>query len=149
MKNILVAIESVNDASQLIDWAIQKAKEESADIILAQVTPATVDSVVWGICLKPNINEQYIQIQKDTSALNKWAQYIKDNNIAVHRTIVDGTSIMNLLTIIDNKKVNLIIMASDGKAWLKEKIKGSSWIDILKSCQVPLILLPNQNKIAA
>ena len=121
IKKILIALDGSENAYKALDYAIQLAIDYSAQLNLLTVVPD----------FEPKSNEesayQRMLVERAESYLEVAKEEIEetDQDIKFETEIVYGDPAEKIITIADNKQVNLIVLGNRGLSGVKRWVLGS------------------------
>jgi len=121
IKKILIALDGSENAYKALDYAIQLAIDYSAQLNLLTVVPD----------FEPKSNEesayQRMLVERAESYLEVAKEEIEetDQDIKFETEIVYGDPAEKIITIADNKQVDLIVLGNRGLSGVKRWVLGS------------------------
>lgn len=145
MKRILVPCDFSEPAVQAFKFAVEVARKQAGEIVLQHVIelPVMHDTV-----LMPTLSfeEAYLKDLKAEAMKNfdkmkaKWAP----ERPKVITLIEYGPTTPTIRQCIEDQKIDLVIMGTQGASGLKEFLVGSNAEKIVRTSPVPVIALKNQ-----
>jgi len=136
MKEFLVAI----DGSEGSDLAIDEALE-LAQAVGAQVTFAFVRKPPSSLLGSPYYERLLCtELGKARATLDAARRRALEAQVAMRSEIVEGDPVDEILSLADNRGVDLIVMGSRGRGALAGALLGSVSSDVLQHANVPVLV---------
>ncbi|MDP3555982.1 MAG: universal stress protein [Bacteroidota bacterium] len=143
MKTILVPTDFSKNADNALEYAIEIAKKEKANILLLHAFHITY--------IYPDVPIQYAseEIHEAEEAANKklkklCSKVISDGEITCESICKQGMVVHTILEITKKKKVDLIVMGTKGASGIKEFLFGSNTARVIEKSKRPVIAVPEK-----
>ncbi|RZK57755.1 MAG: universal stress protein [Pedobacter sp.] len=150
MKKILIPIDFSVCADNAVHYAIQLAKVAKADVHICHALIPIESNIMYGIAISTQ-NDEQAQLLKTEQYLKTYAEKIikeedlnTPNSPTLIYTCITGT-VKNLIKqMLDQQKIDLIIMGLSGAGEIKRFIMGSNSRDQIEDAKVPILLIPRK-----
>jgi universal stress protein A len=141
-KLILVPTDFSGYSDKALQLAVDIARQYGAKIHLLHVD-SIIQQCVAGYCLKTDVMEQ---LERETAAsakamLKAQVERINDTGIEIVQDMRKGTPYEEILKEQQEKKVDLIVIASHGKTGLLDFLLGSVADKVVKGATCPVMLM--------
>lgn len=141
MKKILVPTDFSPNANKALDYAIQIAKRNQADIYLVHASNLLESSFPGDSTMTTSYNEAVTkQAYESLELLRKSIEDTED--VLVNTQLYNGTVKETILFAAKEHQIDLIVMGTLGQAGIKEKIFGSKTASIIGKTKIPLLAIP-------
>jgi nucleotide-binding universal stress UspA family protein len=141
MKTILVPTDYSDTANNALHYAVELAKFSKAKIILLHVYPIPVPAGEVHIAI---ISPQ--ELKKGNEArikkLEKKIAKQVAGKIKVQSIIRSGFAVEEIMNVINEKKVDLVVMGITGTGNVSEILIGSHTVSLIKQTQTPVLVIP-------
>lgn len=151
-------MDGSRQSAKALEWAIDVAGKYNATILILRVVTFSMLDIAWntantgGPLMKKNYLEEAENRDKKTMAnmrsyLNDNVKKVTEKGIEASYCVMVGDPAESIKSCSRKEKVDLIIMNTHGKGWLKRAIVGSVTDDIIRNSTVPvLIIRPGKKK---
>ncbi|MCW5910990.1 MAG: universal stress protein [Cyclobacteriaceae bacterium] len=149
MKRILVPCDFSDPAVQAFKFAVEIARQSGGEVILLNVIelPVMGDSV-----LMPSLSfeEAFIKDMKVNAEKNftkmksKWAADVKLTTLVEY-----GGTTSSIRDFIEDNKIDLVVMGTQGATGMKEFFIGSNTEKIVRTSPVPVISVKGSTKVSS
>lgn len=142
MKNILVAIDFINNEKLLIDSAFSLAERFGAKIWLVHIAAPDPDFVGY------KVGPQYIrefraeELRQEHKLLQEYARELKKKGVEADGLLVQGATIEMIMEEALKLKVDLIIAGQEEHNFLYKAFVGSVSRYIIKKSKIPVLIVP-------
>lgn len=146
VRSILVPLDGTHESETALSLAEQIAKSTSASLLLASVIPtlatATGDLAV-SATFSPTATAAVLDLsQSDAeSYLEGKANDLRQGGEAVRTSVTRGKTAQQLASVADLNQVNLIVLATHGRAGLEGTFNGSVAQRLLAELDQPVLLV--------
>ncbi|WP_312075561.1 universal stress protein [Chryseobacterium sp.] len=142
MINIVLPVDFGEKTEQLVEGAIQFAKQLGAKINLIHVAPMEIGFAIgdMGYQYFPEVEEN--EIREELVLLNKINQRILAHDIDCEHLLKQGVAKDIILEYADTKNADYIVMGSHGRSGIYDVFVGSLTKGITKDSKVPVLVLP-------
>lgn len=142
MINIVLPVDFGEKTEQLVEGAIQFAKQLGAKINLIHVAPMEIGFAIgdMGYQYFPEVEEN--EIREELVLLNKINQQILAHDIDCEHILKQGVAKDIILEYADTKNADYIVMGSHGRSGIYDVFVGSLTKGITKDSKVPVLVLP-------
>jgi nucleotide-binding universal stress UspA family protein len=150
MKKILVPTDFSAPAAQALQFAVTVAESSRGTIHMAHVVdlPLIKDSLLMPSIYVDNsiVKDSIAKAQK---SFDKAIEKYKDTGIKITTSVEFGNPSMAILKLVEDLKSDLVVMGTKGATGLKEIFVGSNTEKIVRGARVPVISIPQGNKVSA
>lgn len=142
MKNILVAIDFINNEKLLIDSAFRLAERFDAKIWLIHIAAPDPDFVGY------EVGPQYIrefraeELKKEHKLLQKYTRELEQKGVEAEGMLVQGATIEMIIEEALKLKVDLIIAGHEEHNFLYKAFVGSVSRQIIEKSKIPVLIVP-------
>lgn len=144
MKNILVAIDEPEDASQLIAKAVEIAEITNAKIWIIHVTEANEADY-----LSREAGPQYIydkrteKHKKEAASIQGWAKEVTQKyNITAEGLLIEGSVNKSIKNIVEEQNIDLVVAGHRKKNFLYGLFTENKKKDLIDELKIPLLAVP-------
>jgi nucleotide-binding universal stress UspA family protein len=150
MKTILVPCDFSKQAVNAFRFALDIARESGGEVHLTHVIelPVMHDSVLMPVM---SFEEVLLKELKEKSQV-EYAKLIKkyaDPKDKIKTTTQFGAPARMILSYIEEKKIDLVLMGTKGASGVKEYVIGSNAEKVVRNSPVPVIAVKNYPKLTA
>lgn len=138
MKKILVPTDFSESASNALNYAIELAKRESSEIVLLHTYHVHYTSL-YGANATDVVNS------KEDADAKLHAQALKiehAGSIPYEMISREDLAVDAILNVIEEKKIDLVVMGTKGASGLKEVFVGSNTARVIQRAPCPVIAIP-------
>ncbi len=149
-KQILVPLDGSTRAEQALPVATRLARASSGTIVLVRVAKFPVD-YGGGYTQAPLITEQVIETELDNvdTYLKKVATSEILAGIPVKTESMFGQPLQDILSVVESRRVDLIVICSHGRTGLKRWALGSIAQGLAHQSPVPLLVLREGGQVTS
>lgn len=142
MINIVLPIDFGEKTDQLVNGAIEFAKQVQGKINLIHVAPTDLGFTLgdMGYQYFPEIEQN--EIREELVLLNKINQRILAEGLDCEHILKQGIAKDIILEYTKTKNANFIVMGSHGRSGIYDALVGSLTKGLTKSSPVPVLVLP-------
>lgn len=141
-KQILVPLDGSNLAEQALPVATRLARASGGSIVLVRVANFPVD-YGGGYTQAPLMTEQVIETELDNvdAYLKKVATSKAFAGLSIKTEAMFGQPLQDILSVVESRRVDLIVICSHGRTGLKRWALGSIALGLAHQSTVPLLVL--------
>lgn len=144
MKKILVPTDFSKTAAMATDVAFEIAKKSGASIVLLHVIEEATGSSfnVEGQVAYSNVSDKIFTIKMIEKAKGQMERVVKDprySAVKVDGELRMGNPYHGMQTIITERKVDLVIMGTEGKSGLSDMLIGSNTEKVIRNSRCPVL----------
>ncbi|WP_316766432.1 universal stress protein [Pedobacter frigiditerrae] len=150
MKKILIPIDFSVCADNAVHYAIQLARVAKADVHICHAIIPIESNIMYGIAISTQ-NDEQAQLLKTEQYLKTYAEkIIKDENLNTPTspnliyTCAAGTVKNVIKQMLEQQKIDLMIMGLSGAGEIKRFMMGSNSRDQIEAAKVPILLIPRK-----
>jgi nucleotide-binding universal stress UspA family protein len=149
-KQILVPLDGSTLAEQALPVAARLARASSGSIVLVRVANFPVD-YGGGYTQAPLMTEQVIETELDNvdAYLKKIATSEMLAGISIKTESMFGQPLQDILSVVESRRVDLIVICSHGRTGLMRWALGSIAQGLAHQCPVPLLVLREGGQVTA
>lgn len=142
MINIVLPVDFGEKSDQLVDGAIQFAKQVNGRICVIHVAPTDIGFAIgdMGYQYFPEVEEN--EIREELVMLNRVNQKILAHDIDCEHILKQGVAKDLILEYAESKNADFIVMGSHGRSGIYDVFVGSLTKGITKSSKIPVLVLP-------
>ncbi|KQR92016.1 universal stress protein UspA [Chryseobacterium sp. Leaf180] len=142
MINIVLPVDFGDKSDQLVDGAIQFAKQINGKICVIHVAPTDIGFAIgdMGYQYFPEVEEN--EIREELVMLNRVNQKILAHQIECEHILKQGIAKDLILEYAESKNADFIVMGSHGRSGIYDVFVGSLTKGITKSSKIPVLVLP-------
>jgi len=157
IQRILVPMDGSRQSLKALNWATDVAEKYQASIMILRVVTLSMLDVAIGTAasggpiIKKNFLEEAEKRDKETMAhirkyLSDIVKKVNEKGIEASCRVMVGDPAESIKTCAGKEKIDLIVMNTNGKGWLKRAIMGSVTDDILRTSKTPVLVIRPQGK---
>ncbi len=151
-------MDGSRQSAKALMWAIDVAAKYGAAILILRVVTFSMLEIAWktpntgGPLIKKNYLNEAEQRDKKTMAgirkyLNANVRKATSKGVEASFSVMVGDPSESIKAYSRKEKVDLIVMNTRGKGWLRRAILGSVTDDIIRNSEIPvLIIRPGQKQ---
>ena len=149
-KRILVPLDGSSRAEQALPVAARLARASNGSIVLTQIANFPMD-YGGGYTQAPLLTEQVIETELDNvdAYLKKIATSELLAGISIKTEAMFGQPLQDILSVVEFRRVDLIVMCSHGRTGLKRWALGSVAQALAHQSPVPLLVLREGGQVTA
>lgn len=146
MKNILIPTDFSENAWNAIDYALQFLKDEKCTFYIVNTyTPTFYRPDYWvGGPVVSGIPDKGVDIS--LSGLENTLKRMQDNYVNSNHTFTTLSAFNTLYDeireICEDKKIDLVVMGTQGASGMQEILFGSNTVHVLQKASVPVLAIP-------
>lgn len=139
MSTILIATDGSPEAREAVDYGLELAAGENADVVLLQVIPP-IDWTLLdrGAVIRP-IPEEVAR--RRSFALEEAARLAASHGIPVVAEVLTGDPADEIVAYADNHDIDLIVVGSRGRGTLASTLLGSVSHAVLQEARRPVLVV--------
>ena len=151
-KNILVALDGSELAEQALPLAQDLARSSNATIHLIQVVSRQPeleaarggDTSIQAVELTRDLAHQLVEgrLSQGKEYLEGIAGQLKSEGFEAETAIQEGAAVENIVDYSKEHGIDLVVMSSHGYGGIKRLLLGSVTDRVIRSCEVPVLVLP-------
>jgi len=149
-KQIMVPLDGSSRAEQALPVATRLARASSGSIVLMRVANFPLD-YGGGYTQAPLLTEQVIETELDNvdEYLKKVATSESLAGISIKTEAMFGQPLQDILSVVESRRVDLIVICSHGRTGLQRWALGSVAQALAHQSPVPLLVLREGGQVAA
>lgn len=146
MVNIVLPVDFGEKTEQLLEGAVQFAKQVNGRIYLIHVAPSDIGFAIgdMGFQYFPEVEEN--EIREELVQLNKLQQRILAHGVDCEHILKQGLAKDIILEHAKDKNADFIVMGSHGRSGIYDVFVGSLTKGITKDSDIPVLVLPIHEK---
>lgn len=145
MRNILVPTDFSDYADLALQYAVNLAKNADAHIYLVHAYSRLENPLINSQDLRDDFNDYQFNIKE--KALNEKIREIKEQGVKASSHILHGKVEEGIIQFAKRKKMELIVLGTQGATGLAEVIVGSTAASIIAQSEVPVLAIPRHSEI--
>lgn len=146
MKKILVPTDFSAPAAQALQFAVDAAKASKGSIHLMHVVDLPlINDLTPTIYVDDGIVKD--SVAKAEKSFEKFIEKYK--GVVITTSVEYGNPSMAILKLIEELKIDLVVMGTSGASGLKEIFVGSNTEKIVRGAKVPVISIPKGSKVSS
>jgi nucleotide-binding universal stress UspA family protein len=139
MKKILIATDGSEPAKEAVEFGLELALEQKADVTFVHVTSA---DYFYGGRLGPAIPMQHEEpVDESETALNEASEAAKAAGIACTLERISAPTVDGILSIADKHEADLIVVGSRGRGAIGAALLGSVSRDLVGRATRPVLVV--------
>lgn len=143
INKILVALDFSEHSPQVMNFAVQMAKDMRAELILVNViNKRDIDAVSMVERQTTAITvDKYIETQKKdrSQEMDQLLQQFDGANLAAKKVFKIGVPAKEILQVIREEAADVLVMGARGRSNLADMLFGSTAEHVFRRCPVPLV----------
>lgn len=142
MINIVLPVDFGDKTEQLVEGAVQFAKQINGKIFLIHVAPSDIGFAIgdMGFQYFPEVEQN--EIRQELVQLNKIEQIITAQDIDCEHLLKQGIAKDIILEYANSKNADYIVMGSHGRSGIYDVFVGSLTKGLTKDSSIPVLVLP-------
>lgn len=142
MINIILPVDFGDKTEQLVEGAVQFAKQINGKIFLIHVAPSDIGFAIgdMGFQYFPEVEQN--EIRQELVQLNKIEQRIIAQGIDCEHLLKQGIAKDIILEYASSKNADYIVMGSHGRSGIYDVFVGSLTKGLTKDSSIPVLVLP-------
>lgn len=140
MKKLVIATDGSTPATEAVDFGLELAAEQGADVTFVHVTP--VDE--WAVAGRPSGSVPIMHpepIDDSETALNDAAEAAKAAGIAYTLERISAPTVDGILSIADKQDADLVVVGSRGRGAVGAALLGSVSRDLVHRAKRPVLVV--------
>ena len=139
MKKILVTTDGTEESMRALQWAAEKAKNESAEVIVVfaeeDFCPVGLDEV--------DCNTIVCLLEKEaTNIINSSVEKLRSFGVPAVRGVIErGDPVERIVALAQREGVDEIVAYSRGKRGLKRRLMGSFTAKLAEEADCPVVII--------
>lgn len=158
IERILVPMDGSRQSEKALKYAVEAARRFNARIFVLRVVTLSMLKIAWntptsgGPVIKRNFLKEADQRDKKTMTrirryLQRKVKTVSLKGVECSYCILVGDPADSIKACCKKEKIDLVIMNTNGKGWLKRAIMGSVTDEVLRTSRVPvLVIRPDSGK---
>ena len=150
MKKIIVPTDFSKEASEALKFAVEIADKSGGEIWLIYVVdlPMVADPIITtNLYLDDSVVKDTVAAAQ--KSFDKLTTKYKDKGVKIKTSVEYGNPTTAILSVVEEKKADLVVMGTKGATGLKEIFIGSNTEKIVRGSKVPVISLPKSAKASS
>jgi nucleotide-binding universal stress UspA family protein len=140
IKNILYPTDFSNNAKNALPFALELAKITGARVHIMHSIEEPYDFAPMVEDIKKNVNRKVKQLLEEILEEIKAKKEYKGVNIRTH--IFEGRTVHSLLSAVEEYKMDLIVMGTQGRSALEQLFFGSTTSEVVQQAKIPVLTIP-------
>ena len=140
MKKLVIATDGSTPAKEAVDFGLELAAEQGADVTFVHVTP--VDE--WAVAGRPSGSVPIMHpepIDDSETALDDAAEAAKAARIGYTLERISAPTVDGILSIADKQEADLIVVGSRGRGAVGAALLGSVSRDLVRRAKRPVLVI--------
>lgn len=157
IEKILVPMDGSRQSSKALAYAIDAAKCFNGNIVILRVVTLSMLEMAWNSPSSggPVIKQDFLKQaeRRDKRTMTRVRKYLRDklktvsdNNIAGSFRVMVGDPADSIKQCCKEEKIDLVVMSANNKSWLKRAIMGSVTDEVIRTSNVPVLVLRPKRK---
>lgn len=148
MKKIVLPVDFSESSNQLVDYAINFAKDLNAEIALIHVAATDIGFVIgdMGFQYFPEVEEN--EIKYELKELNKLQEKVLESGVNCSHILKQGIAGDTILEFADQKEADYIVVGSHGRSGVYDVFIGSLTKEITKKSKIPVLVVPCHDEVS-
>jgi nucleotide-binding universal stress UspA family protein len=142
MKNILVAIDFINNEQLLVDTAFQLAEKFDSKIWLTHITAPDPDFVSYEVGPQYIREFRALELRKEHKLLQEYTNVLKKKGVKAEGLLIQGATIEMIMEEAKKLNVDLIIAGHQEHNFLYKAFVGSVSGQIIRKSKIPVLIVP-------
>ena len=148
MKKILVPTDFSPESIEALKFAVEIVDKSQGEILLIHVVDLPVLSDPM-LTTSLYIDDMIVKdsVEHAQKKFNKLTSKFNDKGIRFNTLVEYGNPTMAILSVAEEKKVDMVVMGTKGATGLKEIFIGSNTEKIVRGAKVPVISIPKAARV--
>ncbi|MBD3616322.1 MAG: universal stress protein [Gracilimonas sp.] len=142
IKNILYPTDFSDNAKNALPFALELAKKTGAMVHIMHSIEEPYDFAPMVEDIKKNVTRKVKQLYEEMLADIKSKKEYESVNIKTH--IFEGRTVHSLLSVIEDYKMDLVVMGTQGRSALERLFFGSTTSEVVQQAMVPVLTIPEK-----
>ncbi|NLE08789.1 MAG: universal stress protein [Dehalococcoidales bacterium] len=157
IKKILVPMDGSRQSAKALEWAIDIAGKYHASLLILRVVTVSMLDTAWSTAVSggPVIRKKYLEEAelRDKRTMAAVRQYCAgqvkkagDRGIKAAYCVKAGDPAESIQTCAKQEDIDIIVMNSNGKGWLRRAIMGSVTESVIRNSKVPVLVIRPESR---
>jgi nucleotide-binding universal stress UspA family protein len=144
IKRIVVGIDGSKQAGDALNWAIESAQSNKAEIIAVFAIPPPSYFEFGGLDVAPVVPpeldpEWRAQMLREFE--DDWCKPLRDSGLQYRTFVEDGRAASVIAAVADREDADLVVVGRRGRGGVAELLLGSVSHELSHHCRHPLVLI--------
>lgn len=140
IKNILYPTDFSDNARNALPFALELAKKTGSKVHIMHSIEEPYDFAPMVEDIKKNVTRK---VKKLFEEMVEEINGKKENEgIKIRTHIVEGRTVHSLLSVVEEYKVDLVIMGTQGRSALEQLFFGSTTSEVIQQARIPVLTIP-------
>lgn len=144
MKKILVPVDFSDITTEVLDYAIHMANEDTSSITVLHVAPP--NPIFPGPDAEPIMMETYVneELEREKDELHAITEHIHKQGIEAYSVLLQGSIIDTIIDEAKEIKADMIVMGKESHGLLYRTLLGTTSEGVIRRARVPVLIVPEK-----
>jgi nucleotide-binding universal stress UspA family protein len=144
MKKILVPVDFSDITTEVLDYAIHLANEDTCSITVLHVAPPS--PIFPGPDADPIMIEAYVneELEREKDELHAITEHIHKQGIEAYSVLLQGSIIDTIIDEAKEIKADMIVMGKESHGLLYRTLLGTTSEGVIRRARVPVLIIPEK-----
>jgi len=144
MKKILVPVDFSDITTEVLDYAIHLANEDSSSITVLHVAPPS--PIFPGPDAEPIMMQTYVneELDREKDELHAITEHIHKQGIEAYSVLLQGSIIDTIIDEAKEIKADMIVMGKESHGLLYRTLLGTTSEGVIRRARIPVLIIPEK-----
>jgi len=144
MKKILVPVDFSDITTEVLDYAIHLANEETGSITVLHVAP--LNPIYPGPDSEPVMIQSYVdeELEREKEELQAIKEHIQKRGVEANSVLLQGSIIDTILEEAKEIQADMIVMGKESHGLLYRTLLGTTSEGIIRRARIPVLIIPEK-----
>jgi len=144
MKKILVPVDFSDITTEVLDYAIHQAKEDSGSITVLHVTAP--NPIYPGPDAEPVTIQTYVdeELQREKEELRAITEHIQKQGVEANSVLLQGSIIDTIIDEAKEMQADMIVMGKESHGLLYRTLLGTTSEGVIRRARIPVLIIPEK-----
>jgi nucleotide-binding universal stress UspA family protein len=144
MKKILVPVDFSDITTEVLDYAIHLANEETGSITVLHVAP--LNPIYPGPDSEPVMIQSYVdeELEREKEELQAIKKHIQKQGVEADSVLLQGSIIDTILEEAKEIQADMIVMGKESHGLLYRTLLGTTSEGVIRRARIPVLIIPEK-----
>ena len=144
MKKILVPVDFSDITTEVLDYAIHLANEDSSSITVLHVAPPS--PIFPGPDAEPIMMQTYVneELQREKEELRAITEHIQKQGVEANSVLLQGSIIDTIIDEAKEMQADMIVMGKESHGLLYRTLLGTTSEGVIRRARIPVLIIPEK-----